>query len=302
MPLHIGVLLFVLISGYFGIKATPKGLLKLIGMMAVYYLPIQLVFIYLHSGGGNLKEMLKTVLFVSHTPYWFMRTYICLFIFAPIINLYLNVVTDKKRILLLTSLFFISTYLGTSHGDPSLQDGKNLANFIFLYVIGNTLNRYKSYWERFRYSRLIPAFIVINIALVVSYLSVGSSSIMGKTIWILSYPYCSPILLVNALLMFLIIGKMHLRSTKINYLASSTLAIYLIHSQPVILNVIGKAVPVLKDLSFDNVSFLLLIICYTLVIILISIFIDKALQPIWNYVIRFGNIANTHFYKFIGQQ
>lgn len=42
---------------------------------------------------------------------------------------------------------------------------------------------------------------------------------------------------------------------KINYLASSTLAIYLIHSQPVILNVIGKAIPVLKDWSFDNVSF-----------------------------------------------
>lgn len=57
IPLHIGVLLFVLISGYFGIKATPKGLLKLIGMMFVYYLPIQFVYIYLHSGGGggNLK-------------------------------------------------------------------------------------------------------------------------------------------------------------------------------------------------------------------------------------------------------
>jgi len=53
IPLHIGVLLFVLISGYFGIKATPKGLLKLIGMMFVYYLPIQLVYIYLHSGGGG---------------------------------------------------------------------------------------------------------------------------------------------------------------------------------------------------------------------------------------------------------
>lgn len=155
MPLHIGVLLFVLISGYFGIKATPKGLLKLLGMMFVYFLPLQLVYIYLHSGGGG--EVLKTMLFVSHTPYRFMRTYICLFIFVPIINLYLDVVSDKKRILLLLSLFFISTYLGTSHGDPSLQDGKNFANFIFLYVIGNTLHRYRSYWERFRYSRLVPS-------------------------------------------------------------------------------------------------------------------------------------------------
>ena len=114
MPLHIGVLLFVLISGYFGIKATPKGLIKLVGMMAVYYLPLQLVYICLHPGGVNSKEILKVLLFVSHTPYWFMRTYIFLFLFAPIINMYLSLVTDKKRILLLATLFFIGIYLGTS--------------------------------------------------------------------------------------------------------------------------------------------------------------------------------------------
>ena len=53
IPLHTGVLLFVLISGYFGIKATPKGLIKLVGMMAVYYLPLQLIYICSHSGGGK---------------------------------------------------------------------------------------------------------------------------------------------------------------------------------------------------------------------------------------------------------
>lgn len=33
LPLHIGVPLFVLISGYFGIRASAKGLTKLVGMI-----------------------------------------------------------------------------------------------------------------------------------------------------------------------------------------------------------------------------------------------------------------------------
>ena len=51
IPLHIGVILFVLISGYFGIKCSFKGLFKLIMMVAIYYLPIELSTDYFFSGG-----------------------------------------------------------------------------------------------------------------------------------------------------------------------------------------------------------------------------------------------------------
>ena len=195
---------------------------------------------------------------------------------------------------------FLNQFKTVSHGDPSLRDGKNLANFLFLYVVGNSLNKYKSYWERIKYSYLIAVYIVLNIVLVVSYLLSGSASIISKIVWELSFPYCSPVLLINALLLFMIIGKVHLHSSKINYLASSTLAIYLIHSQPVILDAIGKVVPMLKDWSFNDVTFLLLMVCYALAIMFVSILVDKVLQPIWNYINRIGNTANVYFYRFIG--
>ena len=229
-----------------------------------------------------------------------MRTYICLFLFAPVINLYLSLLTYKKRILLLTVLFFISIYLGTSHGDPSLSDGKNLANFLFLYVVGNTLNKYRPYWEKQKYSGLISVYIVLNVALVALYLLSGPETVMGKVIWHVSYPYCSPVLLINALLLFMIIGKTRLCPARINRLAKSTLAIFLIHSHPAFLYATGKAIPILKGLSFNCITFLLLTACYTLLIMLLCIFIDKALQPIWKCVIRLGNNANHRFYRFIG--
>ena len=43
IPLHIGVILFVLISGYFGIKRSFTGMVKLLAMTVVYCVPIALI-------------------------------------------------------------------------------------------------------------------------------------------------------------------------------------------------------------------------------------------------------------------
>lgn len=42
IPFHIGVILFVLISGYYGIRPSAKGLIKLLSMVAIYYVPVAL--------------------------------------------------------------------------------------------------------------------------------------------------------------------------------------------------------------------------------------------------------------------
>lgn len=53
IPLHIAVVLFVLISGYFHIKASTRGIVKLILPVFVYYVPIELFCDILDYGGGK---------------------------------------------------------------------------------------------------------------------------------------------------------------------------------------------------------------------------------------------------------
>lgn len=53
LPLHIGVILFILISGYFGIKSSIKGFIKLVGMVLVLSIPLELID-YQLIGGGTL--------------------------------------------------------------------------------------------------------------------------------------------------------------------------------------------------------------------------------------------------------
>ena len=51
LPLHIGVPLFILISGYWGIHISGKGLFRLLGQMLVYTAILTVVYDYLTNGG-----------------------------------------------------------------------------------------------------------------------------------------------------------------------------------------------------------------------------------------------------------
>lgn len=57
IPLHIGVPVFVIISGYWGIRPSIKGLLKLLITVSIYFIPLLLIRWYL-EGGVVLKIFL----------------------------------------------------------------------------------------------------------------------------------------------------------------------------------------------------------------------------------------------------
>ena len=119
LMLHTGVVLFVLISGYYGIRFSFKGLLKVLAIMFVYYVPMMLVkYKYFNNGEVSLMD---SVCFVSRTSYWYMRTYIILFLLSPIINKCIETINAKQRIFLLIVLFVIAVYFAMQGKDPSLS-------------------------------------------------------------------------------------------------------------------------------------------------------------------------------------
>ncbi len=51
LPLHIGVPLFVLVSGYFGIKPSVRGVVRLTGTVFAIHIPLSIC--NLQMGGGE---------------------------------------------------------------------------------------------------------------------------------------------------------------------------------------------------------------------------------------------------------
>lgn len=297
IPLHIGVILFCLTSGYFGIRPTSKGLLKLLFALLVYSLP---EIYFKMRDAASPEAIVKSLFFFSHTHFWFIRTYVCLYLVSPLVNIFIENSTAKQRIYMMCSLFFVSIYLGTVGGDSSLGDGKNLANFLFLYLVGHALKQNTSVLEKTNMRTLLVAYAVLNLMLVFGY-CILSDHVLGKAIWKLSFPYSSPVLLVNSVLFFVMFSKMSFQNKVVNWLAQSSLAIYLIHgNRPLSFDIdgsatgsvpgglIGNSVEMLRSSVADDSLFAISLLALTLLIIMLCIGIDKCLSPLWS-------IANSKF-------
>lgn len=192
--------------------------------------------------------------------------------------------SDRKRAYSLIALTYIAIFVGSLQGCSSLAEGKNIVNFMLLYTIGDTLRVKSDYWQKISYLKLITVFLSVN-SLTVTLWMITYGNSLNHIIWVLSYPYCSPVLYFNALLVFVFIGKFKIQSRTINYVASSMFAVYLIHYNPVIFNNIIRrftvcALGMLGTAPYIVIPFLFI---EALAIIGICVIIDKSLSPLWNY-------------------
>jgi surface polysaccharide O-acyltransferase-like enzyme len=287
IPLHIGVMLFVLISGFYGIHPSFRGFFKILCIVAVYYLPLRLWYVYEMKMGG--VAMLDSFHVLSKTPYWFVRTYLCLYLVSPLLNKCLKDISIKERLYYIFVFTIIAVYLGILQCDLSLIDGKNLANFLLLYIIGDTIRHEQHRWKVVPNWCFFFAFILLNTVLSVSYVLFSNSAISG-IIWNWSFPYYSPFLIVSSILFFIPFTRTAFYLLIINYVASSVFSIYIIHHQPTILNVCLKPISIwLYYSAGNNVLILLLMLsCYTIIILMICILVDKLFTPIWLLLQRSG--------------
>ena len=281
LPLHIGVLEFVLISGYFRIKRSFYGLLKLI-------VPVFFYFVGIHVVVATISDDWSTVNFHALTsgPYWFILTYLYLYLLSPMINHYLECITLRSRIILLSSLFFINYYVGNyCIADNSLVDGKNIINFICLYVIGDTLHQYEHIERRIKTLHIILVYVILNVSMVALYVRTCDSGI-GTRIWQYGYNYNGMLLLFNSVLLFLIFSRMSFCSKFVNRIASSVFSMYIIHHQSYVLyGLIGKCVSFIEINVTNNWSLFFAFVILSIIIMMICFLVDILFSPLIRFLI-----------------
>ena len=278
--LHVGVLLFIFISGYFTIKPTIRGGMKLLLMTIIYFVPLQ--FIVDAMNGAGVISLARDICVLSYGPYWFITTYLLFYLLVPVINKYIENISYIQRLYLLGSLAFINIWIGRiTEGLPYLIEGKNIITFFFLYLIGNTIRNCKSYWEKIPLTRITILFIVYNITIISTYYY-NQDGVIGKVVTRLCYGYNSPGLIFGALLLFLIFAKIKIKNKLINYISSSVFAVYLITDQTYIRNYILKdLVETIYTASVTTYLQIILIISFTIFVMFVCVVIDKMLSPMW---------------------
>ncbi len=274
MPLHVAVVCFVLISGYFHITPSIRGFLKLLLPLLFYYL-LPLLILYFHGDDmGGVKYLLP----ISNSPYWFIRTYLYLYLISPLLNKYL---AESPPTCLLISLGFISIYMSLS--DDSLHDGKNLVFFMFLYVLGDWIRHKKALFDKINCWGVFGVYVILNMALVVLYIK--GNHVVKNVVWGMSFQYCRPVLIFNAVTLFLIFNRMSIKSSFINTIGASTFAIYIIHLHPIVSSRI--LFPIMRqvvNLSCSLWEILTGTFLFTFAIVLISIVIDQLCKPFFMFI------------------
>lgn len=132
---NAGVSIFVLISGYFGIRRSTQKLIELESTVILYAVLSALVGCYF--GKESILSIIKAFIPVSTNCYWFISCYILLMIFSPYINRAIDSMSElqHRQLLLLMSAVFLVTPTVIYYSVLGGQECYKYASFVFSGVI-----------------------------------------------------------------------------------------------------------------------------------------------------------------------
>lgn len=236
----IGVILFVIITGYF-LKQSTFKLKKLIYMWGlVFFYSISIYLIFLLTNKINLThEIWKYIFPISFSVYWFATVYTFIYILSPILKKAL-LQFKQKQILIFLFLFVLvcrlPVVIGLLTSNPDAFSLDNPFLFTVFITAGYLIREYEykitASYNKHPYLLLIITTLLILIGpYLIRYinhefnLSVYSDLFTGLNS-------------INALLfsvsLFIILSRLNFNSKIVNSIGACTFGVYLIHDNPFI--------------------------------------------------------------------
>ncbi len=260
----IGVNCFVLISGYFGIKQSLKGIINFIIWCLFYSVGIYTLVAIIHPSSHNISAVLSSFGIFSHTDLWFIPSYFALYLISPIINNGIKNLKIKEFNLLILALTFLNVYLGWFWHGTINPNGYNTMQLIYIYIIGRYLKLFIS-TDSINRKKYIYYYII-------SFILIFTSTFFCKST--MAFAYNSPFVICASVSFFLIFTTFTFQNKLINSIAASAFAVYLIHKMPPVWSTLRDFLYNTTQ-NYNIVYFLIFWILYVLTIFIICILVDK---------------------------
>ncbi|MDE6100907.1 MAG: acyltransferase [Paramuribaculum sp.] len=221
----VGVNCFTLISGYFGIKASVNGLLRLTATCIFYS-----VGLYTLAAATGIVEWssatwLESWMVYTHTDLWYVPAYMLLYLVSPFLNAAISSMSDKQ-LTLWTALFTAANiWCGWVWNASFNPTGYTPVQLIMIYLIGRWLSRRlaghspRSAWPPF-------AFYLLSAGMTFA-MSLYMESVKA-------FAYNAPWVIASSVALFIVFARLKLQSAHVNSLAKGAFAAYLIHKNPLV--------------------------------------------------------------------
>lgn len=227
-PLHTAVVVFVLISGYFGIKFSPLKLVLLESQVLYYSIIIGLIaFCGIHSIGA--RDFLYCFFPISRRSYWFISAYVELYLFAPALNILLAHMSKRMHLFLILLLLYCCSILNYL---PQVNQGSNLVYMSMIYLLGRYLFIYKDHMltARWKSATLLIVYLICSIPFFI----LDSNTALFYYFWQFTFRYYGLGCIFMSVMIFYLFKETNFSSRIINRMAVSSLSVYLIHENHMI--------------------------------------------------------------------
>lgn len=275
----MAVNVFVIRSGYFGINLKWDKILRF-DLRTCFYTWLGLVIgIAFGIHQINFMQDIKLLFPVITKQYWYITAYLALCILSPYINTFLKA-ADRKilRSLLVTGFFLfyvMATFCFVINAEQLVMDaGYGLINFVYLYCLGYYI---RNYYEDNKRTGVYLLIYVIS-CLFVLLGNAGLSKILGFYFNSL-ISYNTIFVLLASVGVFLVFQNIHVPGNKlISKLAPKTLAVYIIHMNPVLSRFIFT--DLLKVNAYSGLQLIIAAIVLSTAIFLVAAVIDMVVDLI----------------------
>lgn len=214
----ICVNMFVIISGYFGIKLKFSSIVKLYVYLFLIYVPLYLLK-FVSAREFVFADFLERCFVISYAGY-FIQCYFMLMILSPVLNAF---VEKKGRQSLKWVLLFwlLEFWFGCIMDVEELgyKQGYSVIHFVLVYMIARCIRLYEEDIKKVSPWVWVAGYLLSTAILVAFF-------IMGVT-W--CWDYSNPVVVFSAVCSFLPFLYKTYHNKVINWIASGTLAVYIIH-------------------------------------------------------------------------
>lgn len=245
--IYVGVNVFVLITGYYGIKTRIHSFTNLYLMYALYGLLMVLaknIGAILPLGAdtviASLSVSQRLFFAVKHIflPFtngscWFLNAYLGLLLLSPLLNTAREHIDKRTYQIILLLLTISSLYFGWYRVAGTFDGcGYSIAQFVYLYMIGGYLHRYVD----FRKWRTAGIGLYVGSALLwglLNFMRLEMPEMLGIRIPLTFFhwgmwTYNHPCILLASIGLFVFAMSFHFYNKAINWIAASCVGVYVL--------------------------------------------------------------------------
>ncbi len=275
---------FVLLSGWFGIKWHKTKIMQLIFQVLFFSILVFTVMCTFFPKDYLNIASISTIFLLNSNDYWFIKSYLLLFLLAPILNTYIKSTTKNNLRTFLLLFYCFQTIYGwlSISGATDFGGGYSVVSFIGLYILARYIRLYeKDGWIsklciiHFIFIYFCIALLQSIVAFLITHLGI---QISGRL-----FTYTNPLVIIQAIALLMIFARMPiLHNRLINWIGSSCLAAYLLHANELVLRpYYGKIVKRLFT-NYPLGQAIIYTTLFVLFVFIVAIILDKIRILLWN--------------------